>query len=126
LYYKARLVNALKKGGIQAVQKGIPFPPSSSKPIRKIGNNEVVLRGVEQLLDYLDAGFYVVLVPDSPERVAEFFCDDMLKNTALQEYSEWDVSNYGYICWSEIKGFCSQYNLENTLGVFTFNEGQIY
>jgi hypothetical protein len=45
----------------------------------------------------------------------------------LTETGTQHVSNYGYICWSEIKGFCSQYNLENTLGVvFTFNEGQTY
>ena len=47
LYHKLRLIRALKNGGILSLLKGISFPQCSSRNIRKIGNNRVVLRAVK-------------------------------------------------------------------------------
>ena len=126
LYHKVRLVNGLRKGGLDALKKeGINFPRSSSKRIRKIGSNQVVLRAVRQLEVYLNRTYYIAIVPDEPVRIEAFF-HNVLKNSAPEGYMEWDVSNYGYMCWEEIEPFCAKCGLKNTLGVFAFNKGGIY
>ncbi|NIM98893.1 MAG: hypothetical protein GTO24_12675, partial [candidate division Zixibacteria bacterium] len=125
LYHKVRLVRGLRKGGLDALIKGINFPKSSFKRIRKIGNNQVVLRAVKRIEEYLDKTLYIGIVPDEPSRIEAFF-HNILKNSAPEGYMEWDVTNYGYMCWEEIEAFCAKNGLKNTLGVFAFNRGGIY
>lgn len=125
LYHKVRLIRALQSGGIILLQRGVPFPKCSSKGIRKIGHNKVVLRAVEMLGQYSDDAFLVALVPDDVTKVKAFF-DDILKNYKPFGFERWEVSNWGYVSWAQVEDFCRAYGLAETLKVFRFNEGQIY
>jgi len=44
LYRKLRFYNAMKADGIDLLKRGVNFPKCSSKEIKKIGKNKVVLR----------------------------------------------------------------------------------
>ncbi|MFX0204324.1 MAG: hypothetical protein ACFFCW_50140 [Candidatus Hodarchaeota archaeon] len=125
LYYKVRLMNGLREGGLDALKEVTNFPRSSSKQVRKIGSNKVVLRAVRRLEAYLNRTYYIAIVPDEPARIEAFF-HNVLKDSAPEGYMEWDVTNYGYICWEAIEAFCAKNELKNTLGVFAFNRGGIY
>lgn len=126
LYYKERMVNAIRERGVKAVKEGIRISSKSSKKTtRKIGNNQVVLEAVQRLVHHLDATFYVALIPDPPERAAAFFARG-LTNAAPRECPDRDVSHYGYICWPQIEAFCSRHGLRGPLDVFGFNGEQIY
>ena len=69
MYHKVRFVGALKEGGIRELKSGVRFPDSSSKQIRKIGNNEVVMRAVEKIELHLDNVYYLALVPEFPQNL---------------------------------------------------------
>lgn len=125
LYHKTRLVSGLQKGGIEGLQEGISFPESSSKQLRRIGSNPVVIEAAKRLRDYMDRCYYLALVPDTSGRMAAFF-DRQLRSVTPEGYVEWDVTNYGYLCWEEIEAFCVESGLKNTLQVFAFNGRQIY
>ncbi len=125
LYHKVRLVNGLRTGGINALQAGIPFPKSSSKPTRKIGKNKVVLEAVSRLKAYLDTTYYITLIPDAPDRTSTFF-DNVLRKEIPDHFPEWDVTRYGYMFWPKVAEFCDENDLKKTAEVFTFNQGQIY
>ncbi len=125
LYHKQHMVSSLRMGGIQALQTGVRFPDSSSKPIRKIGNNPVVLRAASKVQEYLGATYYLALIPDTPTNVARFF-QERLQQATFPDLPYWNVGSYGYLTWSEIAGFCSEHKMEHTLDVFRFNVGQIY
>jgi len=125
LYHKVRLVETLRSGGIHELQKGVPFPQCSSKLMRKIGKNEVVLRAVKRLQGYLDASYYIALVPDSPDVVGRFF-QDKLYSSMPHSFIGWDIQSYGYLTWADVEKFCNEHGLKNSLEVFSHNRGQIY
>jgi hypothetical protein len=125
LYHKVRLVGGLRQGGIQQLQHGLPFPAWSSKALRTIGNNGVVLEATRRLQSHLGEVFYLAIVPDTAERVAAFFPESQtLPHPTLA--NEWDVTNYGYLTWSQVRAFCEQAGLTRTVAVFDYNAGQIY
>jgi hypothetical protein len=125
LYHKVRLVNGLQEGDVDLLMKGLPFPSSSSKQTRYIGTNKIVLRAVERLQAYIDESYFIALVPEDPAQATAFY-DNVLKSEAPEDFPEWDVTRYGYVCWSEIEAFCTKNRLNNTLRVFEHNKGQIY
>ena len=125
LYHKVRLVEGLRVGGIHGLQIGLEFPRCSTKSLRKIGKNEVVLRAVNLLQQHLDNVFYIGLVPEESLRANQFF-KNVLRHSAPEGFIGWDIRNYGYIIWADVEQFCVQNNLENTLGVFSHNKEQIY
>jgi len=125
LYHKVRFVSGLKSGGIAELQRGLPFPSSSTRPVRRIGHNQVVLRAVAQIEPFLQHVRYVALVPDEPERVATFFTTT-LAAAGPPGYEGWDTGDYGFMCWAEVEAFCRRQGLLNTLRVLEFNMGQIY
>ncbi|MCP4351676.1 MAG: hypothetical protein GY795_39930 [Desulfobacterales bacterium] len=126
LYHKVRLVDGLRqKDGINALQSGLSFPKCSSKKLRKIGQNRIVLSAVEQLEKYIDDTYYIAILPDSSENMKNFFS----KKFSLHPpngFNRWRVDTYGYISWADVEKFCSHNELNDTLRVFKFNEGQIY
>lgn len=124
IYHKVRLIKALQTGGTALLKKGISFPECSSKVIRKIGNNEVVLKAVEMLRQYCNEAIFVALVPDDISKVKNF-CQNILKNYD-PGFQDWEVTNWGYLSWAEVEDFCRKYGLKETQKVFRFNEGQIY
>lgn len=125
LYHKLRLTQTLQSGGRSQLQEGVHFPKSSSKRSRKIGNNKVVLKAVDQLVPYCEDALFVALVPDDTSSLNNFY-QKTLRNYRPDEFQNWEVENWGYVSWADIKEFCKKNSLENTLNVFDFNKGQIY
>jgi hypothetical protein len=126
LYYKVRLVNALRSGGIEYLKRGVEFPPvSSKKKTRKIGNNVVVLRAAEQLVDYGGDVLFTALVPDDVSNLRRFYQSD-LKNYYPEGFQEWDITNWGYLSWKDVEKFCEDNKLDGVKENFVFNKGQIY
>ena len=125
LYHKMRMFNTLKRKGIAGLQKGVEFPKCSSKGTRKIGSNEIVLKAVNKIEDFSKDAFYVALIPDKSENIEKFFRDKLaiFKPPGLKE---WDVKNWGFICWEIVENFCKKNRLAATLDVFKHNKGQIY
>lgn len=125
LYRKLRFYNAMKADGIDLLKRGVNFPKCSSKEIRKIGENKVVLRAVEKVSQYCDDAFFVSLVPDSVSKVRPFY-KDILRDALPKELNEWDVTNWGFIIWKDVEEFSKDNNLKGTQEIFEFNRGQIY
>lgn len=125
LYLKSRLIRELESGGINSLQKGIPFAKCSSKAIRKSGKNEVVLRAIEILQQYCGKVFFVSLVPGDNSELKNFY-HNILKNYYPIGFQEWDVTNWGYISWAKVEDFCIKNDLKETQKVFKFNRRQIY
>ena len=73
LYHKQRMISTLQNGREKRLKDGLKFPQCSSKKIRKIGNNHVVLKAVTKIMNYLDSAYYISLVPDSERNVQQFF-----------------------------------------------------
>lgn len=125
LYHKARLIKALRTGGISLLQEGVSFPEWSSRPVRRIGSNEVVIRTTSELASYCDNTLFIALVPDVAGRVAQFH-KDVLRSYCSESFQEWETSNLGYLAWHQVDRFCKEHRLQRTLQVFEFNQGQIY
>jgi hypothetical protein len=125
LYHKVRLVQGLKEVGVSGLQSGLEFPTCSTKTLRKIGSNEVVLRAVDLVQKHLDRAYFISIIPEeSPQAVA--FFNDVLRNSHPIGFHGWDVSQYGYLTWEQVERFCIEHDLRNTLEVFDHNRGQIY
>lgn len=125
LYYKQRMVEAMRSGGMEAVIKGVGFPACFGKTKRKIGSNKTERRAAEELSGYLDDSFFVLLVPDSDNNLREFF-NDVSFNLGLPELKEWGTDAWGYLTWARVEDFCRQNGLAGTLANFEHNRGQIY
>ncbi|MCR4424135.1 MAG: hypothetical protein WHU95_07125 [candidate division WOR-3 bacterium] len=130
LYHKTRLFKKLQSGGTAALEelkeKGIPFPQCSTKKIRKIGKNGVVLRAVNIILgEYLDDAFFVALVPVDPSDAKRFYEMDF-KNYNPPDFQDWSIKNWGYLTWKDVEDFCRKNDLKATQRNFQFNQGQIF
>ena len=125
LYHKVRLVHALRDNGISALRRGVPFPSWSSKSLRKIGSNDVVLRAISLLEPFIAESFFMAIIPDSRDHVASFF-ESTLKTSEFDNVDLWDISCFGFLTWSDVKTYCERFQLARTLEVFQFNDGQIY
>ena len=125
LYYKLRMVKAIERNGLAGIKRGVNFHECFRKEIKKIGSNKIVLKAVEDLLNYMDESFFVLLVPDTEKNLGDFF-RDIKFNLGSSELVEWDISHWGYLTWEAVEKFCEQHQMTNTLGNFEFNRGQIY
>jgi hypothetical protein len=126
LYHKVRLVQAAQCSDYrQILRQGIPFPSCSTKSIRKIGLNPVVLRALEEIRPYLNHVIYLGLIPDTPANVA-YFLEAGLPPAELPDMPGWDTSSWGFLCWHDVNEFCQQENLLRTQAVLKFNSGQIW
>ena len=118
-------MDALRKGGINALRAGVCFPGCSTKAIRKIGSNRVVLRGVDTISDYLGEILHLALIPGNSADVEKFF-NETLQSFKPDDLYGWDVSRWGFLCWPDVYDFCKSNGLNRTVSVFDFNAGQIY
>ncbi len=125
LYHKVRFVAALRSGKITALKHGVDFPKCSKKPVRRIGDNHVILRATNLIAPYVHQSLFVAVVPDEPQYVAEFFEHELAAFTP-DDLPEWETRDWGYLCWKAVESFCLEHELVNTLRVFEFNRGQIY
>lgn len=125
LYHKVRLIKALQIGGIDQLKKGINFPQCSSKSIRKIGNNQVVLNAIKECKAYCQEAFFIALLPEDESNIRDFY-NNTLINYIPRGFQDWDISKWGYISWKQISDFCNRNNLIETLKNFCWNKGQIY
>ena len=134
LYLKVRLAKALQTGDIKQLKKGLPFPEcllKTSKKThkkllpRKIGDNKVVLKAIDLIKDYCKCPWFVALAPPDNSKADDFY-KITLKNYKPDGFQEWDVKNWGYIAWEDVKNFCENNGLNETQKIFSYNEGQIY
>jgi hypothetical protein len=65
LYHKVRFAIATQGEGQQMLRNGVQFPACSSKSLRRIGTNPVVLRAVQRITPYAADPYYLAIVPDS-------------------------------------------------------------
>ena len=127
LYHKTKLMYALKQHDIPKLITGIKFPKWSSRQIRKIGKNPVVLNAVGMLEEYKDEVFYIGIVPDTAENINEFFkSNEAALGNIFNNFTGLNLPNWGAVAWHEIYEFCKIINLKETLKVFKHNENQIY
>jgi hypothetical protein len=129
LYYKHRLAEGIIQKDIDyLVTNGLPFPDwSTKKRTRKLGKNNVVLDATKLMKDYLNAAFFIGIVPDRTENIEEFVKNELAAFTRRSDPNwHWSIRNWGWLSWRAIKEFCETNDLENTLGNFKHNEGQIY
>ncbi len=127
LYYKSMLFNTIQSSQefyINRLQKGIRFPKWSSKQIRKIGGNKVVLKAIKDLFKFKDDSLFVAIVPEEKNRLDDFFNNEL--PNCHPEFQQWDTKNWSYISWEQIYSFCKCNGLNNTLNTFDWNYGQIY
>ena len=108
LYFKQRLVEALRIGRLE---KGVKFPQCmlpKSKKIRKIGKNPIVLQAVKDLQSYARDAYFIALVPDTQDHI-----DTFLKNRFLYYVppgvDDWMVNNWGFLTWVAVEKFCRDY-----------------
>lgn len=125
LYYKLRMVRAIERNGLAEIKRGVDFHQCFGKKKKKIGSNKIVLRGVENLLLYMDELFFVMLVPDTEKNLRDFF-RDIEFNLGSSELKEWDTGHWGYLSWETVEKFCKRHQMTNTLLNFEYNRGQIY
>ena len=125
LYLKTRMVKTLQKSDVAQLQEGIQFPKVSSKEYRKIGNNKVVLKAVNQLKGYCKDALFIALVPDDVSNLRNFY-QGALKDYSPEGFQEWDIRNWGYVTWAQVEEFCKRYDLKVASKTFEFNDGQIY
>jgi hypothetical protein len=107
------------------IKRGISFHECFGKKKRKIGSNKIVLRAMENLLQYMDEFFFVMLVPDTEKNMEDFF-RDIEFNFGSSELKEWDISHWGYLTWEAVEKFCERNKMTDTLENFEHNRGQIY
>jgi hypothetical protein len=124
LYSKVRLVDGLNTNK-EKLQSGLTFPKCSSKGIRKIGKNKVVLTAIDLLETYCKNSFFVALVPNKKCYIEKFYQEEF-KECTPEEFEKWDISHWGFLFWDEIEEFCRDNQLQRTIENFEFNEGQIY
>ena len=122
IYHKARLIESLRSGLV--FKKGLDFPQASTKKVRKIGSNPIVLRAVNKIHPYLEHVWFLSLVPDTDKAVLCFF--DEFPNVEWPLGPAWDRSRWGGVAWEQIHRFCEQENLTDTSRVLEFNKEGIF
>ncbi len=125
LYYKLRMVKAAKRGGMEEIKRGVDFHQCFGKKKKKIVSNKIVLRAMEDLLNYMDESFFVMLVPDTEKNLGAFF-GDIEFNLGSSDLKEWDTGRWGYLSWEAVEKFCERHQMIGTLSNFEHNRGQIY
>lgn len=125
LYHKTRFVAGLRSGGVAALQTGLEFPPCSTKTVRRIGSNPVVLKAVGAIEPYCGQVWYLGLVPDTESNVNDFF-QDLVAVPPPAGLIGWDATHWGGLSWEVVSKFCASEGLTKTGAVLEFNAGQIY
>jgi len=124
LYHKTRLVEGLvSSGGVTALKNGLDFPACSTKGRRKIGQNPIVLKVVNEIAGYATDVWYLALVPDTTKNVRAFF-EDLAKGPWPLPKAP-NLARWGGLAWENVLGFCDSANLPNTRRILEFNGEQI-
>ena len=63
MYHKYLLFEHLKKYGLARLKDGVEAQGFFKKKVKKIGNNEVVLRAAKLIEEHADRAYYIMLVP---------------------------------------------------------------
>lgn len=125
IYHKVRMVTALNQGGLACPGDGIPFPTCSSKVLRKIGHNQVVLQATKLVALFCGKSYYVALLPGSAGSIAQFSAQT-LKDYKPGGFLDWSMDNWGYVTWAQVEAFCKKWRLSDVEKTLRFNQGQIY
>jgi hypothetical protein len=124
LYNKARFVAGLKSGGVAALEAGLEFPLCSTRAVRKIGSNPVVLKAAGVIEPYCQQVWYLALVPDTMSNVDIFF-KQFAAAPPPSGFIGWDALRWGGLSWEAVSKFCTSAGMTNTGEVLKFNAGQI-
>jgi hypothetical protein len=124
LYHKARFVAGLKSGGVAALEAGLELPLCSTKAVRKIGSNPIVLKAVRVIEPYCEQVWYLALVPDTMSNVDVFF-QRFVAAPQPAGFIGWDAPRWGGLAWEAVSEFCTTAGMKNTGEVLKFNAGQI-
>ena len=127
LYYKTRLIDGLRLGGIRALKNSVRFSgifKPKDKPYRTIGNNEIVLKAAAKVMEYSDDALFIALTPDEPSILKSFF--EKLKNFSHKDLHGWKVDDWGYMSWKQVEEFCKRNKLMRTLRVFDWNRSKFF
>ncbi len=124
-YHKVRMVDTLRDGSLEALERGVPFPRCSTKQLRKSGRNKVVLSALKRLEQFLDASYYLAVLPEEPENLARFY-REVLQESAPKSLEGWNVHSFGYLSWVDVEIYCLKVGLMNTFKIFRHNRGGIY
>lgn len=129
LYHKKRLSQGIAEIGIRALAKeGLAFPKCSTKKgPRKIGSNPVVNRAVERMSQHLDQSFFIGFVPEDDMNIKKFAKGEFQNYKPENDpHWLWNTTNWGWLSWKAVEGFCIENKFANTLECFKHNKGQIY
>lgn len=119
LYRKMRLINQVKNPDLK-------LPSDILGERWSLGNNRIVRNAAEELAQYSSKTWFVALVPDSPEKVSNFF-KTKLPNTQ-PVLPDWNINNIGFLSWESLENYCRNFPdvWRHTLSNFDYNKGQIY
>ena len=127
LYHKMRMMGGLKRFGLEQFKnEEIGFPAWSSITKRKIGSNQIVLKAIKRLADYMDISYYLAIIPEKDLKEDVFKKDEMQKEFIKCGIKDWQTNMFCMLTWQEIHRLCEENHLEYPLKVLKFNEGQIY
>jgi hypothetical protein len=127
LYLKTRLVEGLRSCvSVECCEVEMPpcFWGKTPKTTRKIGKNTIVLEAARRVRTHLDETRYIALLPGNPADIQSFFTTT-LPQAGDMGLPGWDVTNWGFLAWQDVKAFCAKNTLHNTLAVFGYNADAI-
>jgi hypothetical protein len=126
LYLKVRLVEGLRactEDDVTSCQAR--FPPCFKKTTGKIGKNLIVGEAAHRARTHLGESRYIALVPGNPDDIQGFFTKTLVQAGDMG-LPGWDVTNWGFLAWEDVKQFCEKNALHNTLAVFDYNAGAVF
>jgi len=126
LYRKLRLVRHLLDPGEEVEASSVPG-------CWRIGTNKTVKQAGLELAEYCESVWYLSILPDSATNVERFYrqiLSGFTPNEDGRRLPGWDVSRWGFLCWSDLRQFCEQQDqLPHWPGLrrnFEYNGPQIY
>ena len=140
LYRKLILAKALVGFGFdKVVANGIEVENDKeyrSGTVRKLGGNPVVLRAARKIAVHLSDVLLVAVVPlgkSDPKGTEEFVAsarrllgenEHIGDELGLALWKDF-LRGFGLLTWLQVEEFCAEHHLDNTMGAFHHNAGQI-
>jgi len=126
LYLKVRLVKGLRACGKDEVTGcRAQVPRCFKKTTRKIGKNTIVLEAARRVRAHLGKARYIALVPGNADDIQAFFTKTLAQAGDMGLWG-WDVTNWGFLAWEDVRQLCENNALHDTLAVFDYNAGAVF
>jgi len=121
MYHKYLLFEHLKKYGLARLKNGVEAQDFFKKKVKKIGNNEVVLRAAKLIGEHADRAYYVMLVPTISAEARSVGRTLIRKDNIFKK-----INTLGYVTWHKILNFALKNDLSIVLENFSWNKCQIF